>query len=77
MREPAFTESMQIAIAVYARDAAMRTYVDDYGLGPRENATGLREYGGLDRRLASAARVPHPIRSCTPRGRRNHWGCDV
>ncbi len=34
MREPAFTETLQIALVVRDLDAAMRTYVHDYGIGP-------------------------------------------
>ncbi len=33
-RGPAFTETMQIGIVVRDIDAAMRRYVDDYGIGP-------------------------------------------
>ena len=34
MREPAFTETIQIAIVVRDIEATMRTYVHDYGIGP-------------------------------------------
>ncbi len=34
MKEPLFTETHQIAIVVRDLDAALRTYVDDYGIGP-------------------------------------------
>jgi methylmalonyl-CoA/ethylmalonyl-CoA epimerase len=34
MREPVFTETMQISIVVRDLDATMRTYVDEYGIGP-------------------------------------------
>src|SRR4051812_5589452 len=34
MRKPAFTETMQIGIVVRDLDAAVRRYVDDYGIGP-------------------------------------------
>ena len=51
-REPVFTETMQIGIVVRDLDAALRAYVDDYGIGPWEiyefnpaNAKDLREYG--------------------------------
>lgn len=51
-REPVFTDTMQIWIVVRDLDAALRTYVDDYGIGPWEihefnpaNATDLRESG--------------------------------
>jgi hypothetical protein len=34
MREPVFTETLQVAIVVRDLEAAMRTYVHDYGIGP-------------------------------------------
>jgi len=50
--EPVFTETLQIGIVVRDLEAAMRTYVDDFGIGPwetfefdPENATGLHEHG--------------------------------
>ena len=52
MREPVFTETIQIAIVVRDLDAAMRTYVHDYGIGPWEiyefnpgNVANMREDG--------------------------------
>jgi hypothetical protein len=36
MRPPAFTETIQIAVVVRDLEAAMRTYVHDYGIGPWE-----------------------------------------
>jgi methylmalonyl-CoA/ethylmalonyl-CoA epimerase len=52
MREPVFTETMQIGIVVRDLDAAMRAYVDDYGIGPWDidefnsgNVKDLREHG--------------------------------
>jgi len=36
MAPPVFTETIQIAIVVRDLDAAMRTYVHDYGIGPWE-----------------------------------------
>ena len=36
MREPVFTETMQIALVVRDLDATMRTYVHEYGIGPWE-----------------------------------------
>ncbi len=36
MREPLFTETLQISVVVRDLDAAMRTYVHDYGIGPWE-----------------------------------------
>ena len=34
MRDPVFTRTMQIGIVVRDLDAAMRKYVDEYGIGP-------------------------------------------
>jgi methylmalonyl-CoA/ethylmalonyl-CoA epimerase len=34
MREPLFTETLQVSIVVRDLDAAMRTYVREYGIGP-------------------------------------------
>ena len=52
MSEPVFTETIQIAIVVRDLDAAMRTYVHDYGIGPWEiyefnpgNVANMREDG--------------------------------
>ena len=52
MLDPAFTQTMQIGIVVRNLDAAIRKYVDDYGIGPWKiyefnpgNAKGLHEYG--------------------------------
>lgn len=36
MPDPSFTETLQIGIVVRDLDAAMRTYVDDHGIGPWE-----------------------------------------
>ena len=36
MREPMFTETMQIALVVRDLEATMRTYVEEYGIGPWE-----------------------------------------
>jgi hypothetical protein len=36
MHKPMFTETMQIGIVVRDLDAAVRRYVDDYGIGPWE-----------------------------------------
>ena len=36
VREPVFTETLQIAIVVRDLDATMRTYVHEYGIGPWE-----------------------------------------
>ena len=34
MREPVFTETLQIALVVRDLETTMRTYVDEYGIGP-------------------------------------------
>ena len=34
MREPLFTETMQISIVVRDLEATMKTYVEEYGIGP-------------------------------------------
>jgi methylmalonyl-CoA/ethylmalonyl-CoA epimerase len=36
MREPVFTETMQISIVVRDLERTMRTYVEEYGIGPWE-----------------------------------------
>ena len=36
MREPSFTETMQLGIVVRDLEATVRRYVDDYGIGPWE-----------------------------------------
>lgn len=36
MREPVFTETLQISIVVHDLEETMRTYVDEYGIGPWE-----------------------------------------
>jgi methylmalonyl-CoA/ethylmalonyl-CoA epimerase len=36
MREPVFTETLQISLVVRDLEQAMRTYVDEYGIGPWE-----------------------------------------
>ena len=36
MREPVFTETLQISMVVRDLEATMRTYVDEYGIGPWE-----------------------------------------
>jgi methylmalonyl-CoA/ethylmalonyl-CoA epimerase len=52
MPKPVFTETMQIGIVVRDLDAAVRRYVNDYGISPWKfsefnpgNATDPREYG--------------------------------
>jgi hypothetical protein len=54
MQKPAFTETIQIAIVVRDIEATMRTYVDEYGIGPwdvyefnPDTVTDLRENGEL------------------------------
>lgn len=34
MRKPVFTETLQVAMVVRDLDATMRTYVEEYGIGP-------------------------------------------
>ena len=36
MREPVFTETMQVSLVVRDLEATMRTYVHEYGIGPWE-----------------------------------------
>ena len=62
MREPVFTETMQIGIVVRDLDATVRRYVDDYGIGPWEfaqidagEANNYREYGQLVERSTRIA----------------------
>jgi methylmalonyl-CoA/ethylmalonyl-CoA epimerase len=52
MREPSFTETLQIGIVVRDLEAAMRSYVDEHGIGPWEifefhagEAEALHEHG--------------------------------
>jgi methylmalonyl-CoA/ethylmalonyl-CoA epimerase len=52
MREPSFTETLQIGIVVRDLDKAMRSYEDDHGIGPWEivefhagEAETLHEHG--------------------------------
>jgi hypothetical protein len=52
VREPVFTQLMQIGIVVRDLDAAIQHCVDEYGIGPwerhelnPENATDVRIYG--------------------------------
>lgn len=52
MREPLFTGTMQVSVVVPDLDAAMRTYVEGYGIGPWHvyefdpgNVTGMHERG--------------------------------
>ena len=53
MREPVFTQVMQIGIVVRDLDAAIQQYVDEYGIGPwqrheeltPDNARDVRVYG--------------------------------
>jgi len=41
MREPVFTETLQISMVVCDLHATMRTYVEEYGIGPWE----IYDYG--------------------------------
>jgi len=57
MREPSFTETLQIGIVVRDLETAMRRYAEDYGIGPWEivefhagEAEGLHEHGQPVRR---------------------------
>ena len=36
MRDPVFTGALQVAVVVTDLDVAMKTYVEDYGIGPWE-----------------------------------------
>ena len=52
MRDPVFTQTVQIGIVVRDLDATMRKYVDEWGIGPWKiyefnpgNTKDLREYG--------------------------------
>lgn len=52
VREPFFTDTMQIGMVVRDLDAKLRTFINDYGIGPWEiyefnpgNAKDLQEYG--------------------------------
>jgi methylmalonyl-CoA/ethylmalonyl-CoA epimerase len=52
MREPVFTETLQLGIVVRDLEATMRRYADDYGIGPwklyefhASDAEDFREYG--------------------------------
>ncbi|MGZ4416368.1 MAG: VOC family protein [Gaiellaceae bacterium] len=61
MREPVFTETLQIALVVRDLDAAMRTYVHDYGIGPwaiyEFNPGNVRNMHGNGEPLDSAWRL--------------------
>ena len=52
MREPVFTGTLQVSVVVLDLDEAMRTYVEDYGIGPWDvyefnagNVAGMHEGG--------------------------------
>ena len=52
MREPVFTGTLQVSVVVPDLDAAMRTYVEEYGIGPWHiyefdpaNVEGMHEDG--------------------------------
>ncbi len=61
MREAAFTETLQVAIVVHDLEAAMRTYVHDYGIGPwavyEFNGDNVRNMTANGRPLESAWRL--------------------
>ncbi len=61
MSEPLFTETLQIAVVVRDLDAALRTYVHDYGIGPWEiyefNPSNTRDMVRDDRPAAYAMRL--------------------
>src|SRR2546425_3321403 len=71
MREPVFTETMQIGIVVRDLAATMQRYVDDYGIGPwdivefhPDEAPDLHEHGkpvGRSWRLASTIDRPGAV----------------
>ena len=42
MRDPVFTETMQISVVVRDLDATMRTYVHEYGIGTGRSTTSTR-----------------------------------
>jgi methylmalonyl-CoA/ethylmalonyl-CoA epimerase len=42
MREPVFTETMQLGIVVRDLEATIQKYEDDYGIGPWEFALDRR-----------------------------------
>ena len=65
MRDPVFTQTMQIGIVVRDLGATMRKYVDEYGIGPWKiyefnpgNATDLREYGQPVKRSWRLVKAP-------------------
>ena len=60
MREPLFTETLQIAIVVRDLDAALRTYVHEYGIGPWE----IYEFnpGNVDRMVKDDAPAEYAMR---------------
>jgi methylmalonyl-CoA/ethylmalonyl-CoA epimerase len=52
VREPIFTGTLQVSVVVPNLDAAMQTYVEDYGIGPWDvyefnpgNVSGMHERG--------------------------------
>jgi hypothetical protein len=44
MREPLFTETLQVALVVRDLESAMETYVSDYGVGVRDYDATLEEF---------------------------------
>jgi methylmalonyl-CoA/ethylmalonyl-CoA epimerase len=60
-RDPLFTETLQVGIVVRDLDEAMRTYVDDYGIGPWDvyemNSSNVSEMTKDEKREDHAMRV--------------------
>jgi len=54
VREPFFTETLQVSVVVRSLEASMRTYVEEYGIGPWD----VYEFN------------PATVRNMTERGRR-------
>jgi methylmalonyl-CoA/ethylmalonyl-CoA epimerase len=61
MRKPVFTETMQISIVVRDLERTLRTYVDEYGIGPWEiyefNPETMTEMVGADGPTEYRARI--------------------
>ena len=60
-REPAFTETLQIGIVVRDLDATMRSYVDNYGIGPWDivefNPGNLKDFHEHGKRVGRSWRL--------------------
>jgi hypothetical protein len=73
MREPLFTETMQVGIVVRDLDATLRMYVEDYGIGPwdvYEFNPGTRKTCANARALSCSA--PAHRHTGTPEGVEPH-----